>query len=82
MKAKAACSEESQSHMENVRKTSEGELLRTAGVAGAKEKVPSAANATCGELGELGGVDRVDPRLFYFRALLDSNRFFSDGERL
>lgn len=82
IETKAACSEGPQSHIENVRETSENELLRAAGAMGAKKRVSGVANATLEGSGELGGVDRIDPRLFYFRALLDGDRFFSGGERL
>lgn len=82
IETKAACSEGPQSHIKNVRETSESKTPRAAGAPGAKERVSGVANATPGESGELGGVDRTDPRLFYFRALLDGDRFFSGGERL
>lgn len=76
--AEAACSQRSQSHMENVRKSIENSSPRGDGAKTAGERVPNAAR----EQGdEIGGGDRIDPRLFYFRALLDGDRFFKGGGR-
>lgn len=41
----------------------------------------NSTGAATGERGEIGGGDPCDPRFFYFRALLDGDRFFSGGGR-
>ena len=67
-----ACIGGSRSHISNVRTSSEHFAtpeIKSAGEAGSACKTLN--NKMSGE-----GGDRIDPRLFYFRALLDSGRFF------
>jgi hypothetical protein len=64
--------------MENVRQSIESSSPRGDVAKTVDERVPHAA---CEHGDDIGGGDRIDPRLFYFRALLDSDRFFKGGGR-
>ncbi len=67
--------------MENVRKPDgRGQSYACCDVM-RKNKAPDVAKAANGNRRISGGGDLVDPRLFYFRALLNSDRFFSGGGR-
>lgn len=72
-----ACSERSQSHMDDVRKTNAGRAAEEPGNAMKATDVGKTSN----DGGADWGGDRIDPRLFYFRALLESDRFFGGGGR-
>lgn len=74
-----ACNKTSQSHMSGVRNAEAGRATRRDGSVKQRDLVGAACEAgSRRESGWGGGQD--DPRLFYFRALLDGGRFFG-GER-
>lgn len=65
-----ACSERSQAHMTQVRNKDFGRGKRGA------DSTQGRREAGGGRVKHDGGGDQDDPRLFYFRALLSSDRFF------
>jgi len=81
IETKPACSESSQSHMKIVRKTNERESSGAFGNQARLGRNSSASNVLDGYRGSAKGGGLDDPRLFYFRALLDGDRFFSGGGR-
>ncbi len=63
--------------MEDVRKTA----MERAVEQPAREQMKTDVGGMSAHRGSERGGDRIDPRLFYFRALLESDRFFGDGRR-
>lgn len=76
-----ACSDKAQSHMENVRKSEFERLLRRAGRLENLKAPDRGKTAGLKRRAKSWGGDQGDPRLFYFRALLESDRFFG-GRRV
>jgi hypothetical protein len=54
---------------------------RQLGAEAGERSLLNAASAARNKRVEIGGGGRIDPRLFYFRALLEGDRFFSGGGR-
>ncbi len=71
-----ACSVGSQSHIKHVRNPKDRRLQDA--MAEKQNRFDAEKNARSRRV-EFGGGDRIDPRLFYFRALLDGGRFFGGG---
>lgn len=67
--------------MENVRKPNGRKSSFAGGGKMPNKRVSDVASAAIDKREKTGGGDLVDPRLFYFRALLDGDRFFSGGGR-
>ena len=63
--------------MKDVRKT----IMERAAKAPAGTKMTKDVETTSSRRKNVAGGDRIDPRLFYFRALLEGDRFFGGGER-
>lgn len=67
--------------MKNVRNSTDGHCPRPDGANAGNGKIPGAAKTAGRIAGMHKGGDQIDPRLFYFRALLESDRFFGGGAR-